>query len=53
MIMHKYVEHVCEHETTLWNFGEEAKEKRLIESKILRYITFEQVKDITLTTESW
>jgi hypothetical protein len=35
---HLHVEHVCNSETTLWNSGEEGKEKLMTESTTLNYI---------------
>jgi hypothetical protein len=42
-----YVEHVCNGGTTLWDLGQEGKEKRTIDSQYQI-----QVEDATIYTES-
>jgi hypothetical protein len=41
--IHLYIEHVCNSGIIIWNSGEEGKEKRMMESTILKYTASMQV----------
>jgi hypothetical protein len=47
-----HVELVCSSGTTIWHLGEEGKDKRMIDSTILKCITSMPVEDLKKCTES-